>query len=84
MYSVCTKNKISVLQIPTKLEHFFMRNTKVSPCCCLSSLRCADSELQKAVIEGGSRRSVEFSALHLFKSWMSGFLPVLQSGIIVS
>lgn len=56
IYSVCSKNKTSVLQIPIKLESVFMRNAIASPCSCLSSLRFADSELLKTVIEVGNRR----------------------------
>lgn len=66
IHSVCSKNKTSVLQIPIKLEHVFMGNTITSPCSCLSSRRFADSELLKAVIEGGSRRCLWSYLLYTF------------------
>lgn len=39
---------------------------------------------RKLVLKVGAEVSVELSALHLSQSWMSGFLPALQSGINVS
>jgi len=92
IHSACSKNKMSALQIPIKVKHFFMRNIIMSPCKnrdktdkSLSSLRSADSELLKAVAEVGDRRCfVELPALCLSQSWTSGFLPVLQAGAVVN